>query len=231
VTDGVCHFADRNRVDHARPLAVLVFVVVLSTALAGCSRDDREVAPARTPGATTGPQTSLPTAPDLAPDATAPPAAAEAPVDPLSPRPGLETAPPPGLPVCADDTLRVVDADTIVRLASVEQVYVVRTTGPDCQLEGHPEVTVLADGRPVPVEVTPDGPHVSARQPGPVTLSTTTSASFGLGTPRDGACTTASRVDVRLPGTQTVHRVASELQVCQGRLSLSAVSRSTDDES
>lgn len=125
----------------------------------------------------------------------------------------------------------MVDADTLVRADAVEQVFVVRTTGPDCQLDGVPTVTVLRSGQPLQVELTPSGPFVSPRDAGPVTLSVGSSASFGLGTARRADCTTADRVDVVLPGTSVVHRVSTALEVCDGRLSVSAVGRRADTES
>ena len=92
--------------------------------------------------------------------------------DELSPKPPLESPAPLGQPACKGSALTVADADTLVDPQTTREVYAVRTSGPDCQLQGYPTVTFQdASGRPVPVSVQHSGFGVPADKPQPVTLS------------------------------------------------------------
>lgn len=141
-----------------------------------------------------------------------------------------ESSAPVGQPPCRAADVTVVDADTVVLPSSVHEVFVLRTSGPDCQLEGHPEVRLLdASGAPLPVTVRRGGHDLPATAPSPVTLSRGTSLSFVVATARDGTCADAAAVDVTLPGTTTVLRTATALSVC-GSAGVSPVERRTADE-
>ncbi len=221
------------------PASTPLFALALVALLTGCSGGSDPVAgagdPVVDPSASAGPSrssTPSPTAtpsgtpsgtPSAAPTSAPPPA--RAPEDPLAPQPPLETAPAPGLPVCSADALSLVDADMLVETAYTQSVYVLRTEGPDCQLEGFPAVTLLgADGAPLPAEVSqggfelPDTAEVT-------TLSRRTSVSFRIGSGRDGSCTDVSRVVVRLPGTTADLTADTGLRVCAGAAGVGPVER------
>jgi hypothetical protein len=187
------------------PLALLL--TALAT-LTGCSSQHP---PAAAPVPTTAPvaTTALPE-----------------PVDPLSPRPAVESPAPTGSqPTCSSAGLSVTDADLLADERTLQEVFVVRTTGAPCALRGWPAVTLLGpDGAPLPV---------TARQvgtPGTVTLSRDSSLSFVLSTPRSSGCQDVSALTVRLPGTSRTLRTSTTMQVCSGEVSVSPVHRSTDDE-
>ena len=189
----------------ARRLVPLALAVVLGA----CSSEE----PAATPTPSPTPSPSL--SPSGAPE----------PVDPLSPRPALESAPPLGQPACSPGTLTVTDADLLASESTLEELFVVRTTGAACQLRGWPELTLLgADDRPLDVTLRRTG---SAE---PVTLSAGTSVSFLVGTPRRGACESVSAVVVTLPGSDHPLRVGTTLQVCDKTGTIGPVHRRQDDE-
>lgn len=159
------------------------------------------------------------------------PIATTTPADPLSPKPGLETAPPPGQPLCKGTALTVTDADTIVTPSYKREVFAVRTTGRPCQLNGYPTVQLLdASGKPLPVKVEHGGHGLPAERPATYTLSRETSLSFEIGTARDGACRDVTSASVVLPQTSTAHRAATPLQVCGGAVGVSPVHRKADSE-
>ncbi len=147
------------------------------------------------------------------------------------PRAPLETAPAVGLPACAPGALAVTDADAVYGTGVVRELFVVRTTGPDCQLPGnHPTVAVL-DGTGAPLApVTAGGLGLPEATGKPVTLSRTTSLSFFVATKRDGACTPAAALTVTLPGTRTALRAPTGMQVCDRTLAVGPVQRLGDDE-
>jgi hypothetical protein len=127
--------------------------------------------------------------------------------------------------------LSVVDADTLVLPSHVEEVFVVRTEGPDCQFEGYPSLRLLgAGGAPLSVTVDRGGHGLTDVRPAPVTLSRGTSVSFVVASGRDGACTEASEVDVTLPGTSSALRTATVLSICNDVVGVSPLQRRTDDE-
>jgi Protein of unknown function (DUF4232) len=236
----------------ARPSVLALLAAVPAAALVGCSSDDRPVvsvsdprsARSASPTATATPSTSAAPSAGATPSAPAapgpgttadgsppPPAASPArPADPLAPAPAQESAAPTGQPPCRATDLTVVDADTLVLPQTVHEVFVLRTSGPDCQLEGYPSVRLLdASGAPLRIPVTSGGQDLPATGPVPVTLSRGTSLSFVVATPRDGTCVEASAVDVTLPGTTTALRAPTALSVC-GSAGVSPVERRTDDE-
>jgi hypothetical protein len=191
----------------AVPLAVpLVAIVVLT---AGCGDDDEPVAtPTRTPSA--APTTSAP---------------AVQPLDPLSPKPALESPAPLGRPACRATDLTVTDADLLASGSTLQEVFALRTSGRACQLRGWPAVRLLrADGTAIALQARRVG---TARA---VTLSRATSLSFVLGTPRTGACEDAATVVVRLPGTDRDLRAATSMQVCAGSVQVGPVERRQDEE-
>lgn len=202
-----------------RLLTALAAVAVL----AGCSNSTPSAAPIQTP-TTTSPAPEVTSAAPTATPTTASPSP-----DELSPKPGLESAPPLGQGVCKGSALTVTDADTLVDSQSTREVYAVRTTGPDCQLQGYPTVTFQdASGRTVPVSVQHSGFGVPADKPQPITLSRSTSLSFEIGSARSGTCASITHVTVTLPGTTPAHRVSSQWQVCGGKVAVSPVLRRGD---
>jgi hypothetical protein len=176
---------------------------------------------------------ATPAATTHAPTATAAPTptASEVPDDPLSPRPALESPAPLGQPTCAPAALTVTDADSITSDRSVQEVFVLRTQGRACQLEGWPAVRLLdAAGRDLPVTVGHGGFDLPATAPAPVTLSRDTTASFLVATGRTGSCTDAATLVVTLPGTTTPLRADTTLSVCGGTVGVSPVQRLADVE-
>lgn len=178
--------------------------------------------------ACSGGQTSAPSATPApsTPGPTAGAAATRTPLneDPLSPKPAIESPAPLGQPVCDPRAVTVTDADAVIT-AQVEAIYVLRTSGRPCQLEGFPGVTLLdGSGRALPVRLT-----TSDDEPEPVTLSAGTSLSFTLTTGRTGSCLQAASVRVVLPGTTTPLTAATELNAC-GDVRIGPVTRLEDDE-
>ncbi|MCW2545009.1 MAG: hypothetical protein JWM40_2561 [Frankiales bacterium] len=189
----------------------LLLVLGLALALTACS-DSKTAAPI--PSLTTNPPTTT-AAPTTEPT-TASPSPTETPSVPDSPA-------PLGQPVCKGSALTVTDADTLTDPSSVREVYSVRTTGPDCQLEGYPTVTF-----PRAVTVSHSGFGVPASKADPVTLSRSTSVSFEIGSARNGSCTTLATITVTLPHTSPGHRVATSLKVCGNAVAISPVLRRGD---
>ncbi len=152
------------------------------------------------------------------------------PEDPLVPRPALESPAPLGAPTCQAGDLSVVDADAIVTPSAVREVFVVRTLGGDCQLNGFPEVELRgANGAALPVTVRRGGFGLPSEQPTAVSLSRDTSVSFQVATDRSGDCTQAETIVVRLPGSGGSLTTATYLQVCGGAVGLSPVERGGSD--
>ncbi len=179
-------------------------------------------APGRSSGpAATGPP---PTGRPPAPSPTRQP-----PEDPLASLPPLETAPPVGAPVCQAATLSVADADAVYTSDAVLELFTVRTTGPDCQLEpAYPEVQVLDAAGSSLGAVAQGGLGLPAPGPDPITLSRSTSLSFYLATTRDGSCVGATTVVVTLAGSGGALRTATGLKVCAGALAVGPVQRLGD---
>jgi hypothetical protein len=201
----------------------LLTALAAAAVLTGCSESSPSATPSQSP------TTASPTPDATSPAPTATPTTATPSPDELSPKPPLETAPPLGRPACKGSTLTVTDADTLVDPQSTREVYAVRTSGPDCQLQGYPTVTFQdARGRSVPVSVLHSGFGVPADKPQPVTLSRSTSLSFEIGSARSGACTSVTHVTVTLPGTTPGHRISSQWQVCGGKVAVSPVMRRGD---
>jgi hypothetical protein len=198
----------------------LLLALGLSLALTACSNDNPDALPI--PSLTTNPPTT-----SAAPSST--PTSASPSPDELSPQPPLESAAPLGQPTCKGSTLTVTDADTLVDPQYAREVYSVRTSGPDCQLEGYPTVTFRDRlGRTVAVSVVHSGFGVPAQKVQPVTLSRSTSVSFEIGSARDGSCKDIASVTVTLPQTSPGHRTSTQLKVCNAKVAISPVLRRGD---
>lgn len=186
--------------------ALLLLPVLLAAACTGSTTSER---PSPVVGSTTS--------------ATPTPTTMARPEDPLSPRPALESPAPLGQPDCDAAALTVTDADAVVDDTTWTEIFVVRTTGAPCQLEGFPEVTLRAE----------DGQELVASPVGHVTptltLSRGTSVSFVLVTGRSGTCTPTTSLRVLLPGTHATLTATTTLAVC-GRLEVHPVERRADDE-
>lgn len=172
------------------------------------------------------PESAATPAPTALTGTSAPPLASPVPdtEDPLSPRPALESPAPTGQPVCEPAAVTVTDADAIIT-DRVEEVFVLRTRGRPCQLEGFPSVTLLdSSGRALPLPVS-----TSRAEPEPVTLSAGTSLSFTLTTARTGRCVQAATIRVVLPGTTRPVSGATELIACDA-VKTGPVTRLQDDE-
>lgn len=222
----------------ARTTAVLALLV----GLAACAEDDGSapdalptplaVTSSPTPTFTPSPEPEI-TVPSTTPSATATPTSAlpvtEAPPeDPLASQSPIETAPPTGQPVCAAGDLTLTDADAVITPTTVQELFVVRTTGPDCELTGYPVVELRdASGAVVPATYRPGGFGLPAERPAPHALSTGTSVSFYVASARSGDCVQAARASVRLPGTSGPLSAATSFAVCDGSVGLSPVRRET----
>ena len=142
---------------------------------------------------------------------------------PTAPR---ETPRPPSAPPRAPENLTVTDADTVVTQQYREQVFVLRTTGPDCGLSGYPTVTLRdAAGKAFTVAYARGGFGLSTVPATPLTLSRTTSASFSVATSRVSPCADATTISIVLPGTSIPLTARTTAQLCQGRGGLSPVRR------
>ena len=172
------------------------------------------------PATTSPPGTTGPTAPTFgSPQPSA---------SPTTPPP--ETPLPPGAPTCNPAHLTVTDADTVVTQRYREQVFVLRTTGPDCGLSGYPTVALKDNsGNALAVTYSRGGFGLSTAPAAPLTLSRTTSASFSLATSRTSPCNDAATISVLLPGTSTPLVARTTARVCQGRAGLSSVRRLNAD--
>ena len=171
--------------------------------------------------------------PSQAPAPVATPSAAPSPSATPSPKastkPNTESAPPLGQPACLGSALTVVDADAVTVGGSLEEVFVVRTSGPDCQLSGYPTLAFAgAGGQPLTVTVDHGGHGLAPSQPGPVTLSRGTSVSFGVATARTGSCQKAATVKVTLPSVTPVMTVTTAMQICAGSVGITPVQRRID---
>ena len=214
--------------------AVVTPVPTTPAATTSAPRTSRSAAPVTTAPAaapTTPTATSAPAAPS-APSAPAAPTttAPEQPEDPLVEKPGLESAPPAGLPTCRAGALSVTDADAVYTTDAVQELFTIRTTGRDCQLEGYPTVSLLDEaGRELPAQVRRNGYGMSAHGPEAVTLSKGTSVSFSVATSRDGDCQQAATLVTTLPGTGAALRAGTPMQVCDTAVGVTPVRRLVDD--
>jgi hypothetical protein len=200
--------------------------------LAACIAALTACSEGQTPTSTSAPVlTTPPTTPEPTQASTPSPTPSAEPVDPLSPRPGLETAPPAGQPVCVGSTLTVTDADTIVTPTHKREVFVIRTTGRACQLRGYPTVRLIGpDGRQLQVTVQRGGYGLPREREATYTIDRGTSLSFEVGTARDGVCRDVATASVVLPQTTKTHRVPTTLRVCGSTVGVSPVHRAVDDE-
>lgn len=227
-----------------RAAAVLAALPLCATGLSACSGGPapRTAAPPVTaPPAASGTPSASPTrspsasrAPLPSPSLTPPVAPVDPndpvdPVDPLASKPPFETAPPAGLPTCLPSDLTVTDGDAAYTSDAVQELFVLRTTGPDCQLTAtYPSVQVLGSGGAPLGTVRQGGLGLPAPAGGPLTISRTTSLSFYVATARDGACVPAATVSATLPGTTVARSAATQLQVCGGLLSVGPLQRLGD---
>lgn len=220
--------------------ALPVLCVVL--ALAGCSGGEPTATPTPSATASPKPSPSSTAAPSPAPsarptvDAVVPPeqpptatpsgTTTTAPPAPPVTRPPVETAPPPGQPLCRASDLTLDDADAVITSAAVQELFVVRTSGPDCQLQGYPDVVLRGEGgAALSVDYTRGGGGLDPAEPEVVTLSRSTSLSFRVATPRTGSCSPAATISARLPGTDGDLTATTGLSVCQSQAGISPVGR------
>lgn len=218
---------------------VLLALPALVLGLAACSSDP----PAPSAGSSAQPSSTSPVPADpgassstptasRAPSASAQPTPpADVPLDPLASKPPLETAPPVGLPACAATALTVTDADAVYTSDAVQELFSVRTTGPNCQLPpSSPTVQVLDAAGAALGTVAQGGLGLPAPGSVPLTLSRDTSLSFFVATKRDGACVPAATLVVTLSGTSSALRAPTGLQVCDRTLSVGPLQRLGDTE-
>ena len=176
---------------------------------------------------------AAPAVPTNAPTTPTPttPTPTAGPADPLSPRPALESAPPPGLPTCRAADLSLSDADALTTATAAQEVFALRTSGPDCQLHGWPTVQLRdGGGRALSVEMRHGGFGISPGAPKVTTLSRGTSASFVVGTGRSGSCVAAATAVVGLPGVPVALHAATTMSVCAGQAGVSPIGRRGDGE-
>lgn len=195
-------------------------------AVAGCSTTSAPAALSGSPSSS--PSGSAPTVPTGAPSSPALHSpAVHTPAH--TPAHTPETAPPLGQPACAGSELTVVDADAVTAQGTLQEIFVVRTSGPDCQLVGYPGLTFVgAAGKILTVRVDQGGHGLPPGAPGPVTLSKGTSMSFTVATATSGACEPTSRVRVTLPATTPPLSVDTSIRVCGGVVGVSPVQRRSD---
>lgn len=225
--------------EHAIRTALLA-LPALALGLTACSSTPAPRAAASPAGTAATPLSPTPTdsvaVPRPTPTATRtatprPSRSTQIPDDPLSPGPPLESAPPLGAPTCAPAALAVTDADAVYTAEFVQELFTVRTTGPDCQLpNGYPEVLVLDAAGGSLGRVAQGGFGLPAPGGVPVTLSRATSLSFFVATKRDGTCVPAATLVVTMPGTTTALRTATAMQVCDRALAAGPVQRLGDHE-
>lgn len=202
------------------PLALLA---LLSGCGSGGGRPTAVQTPTTSPTAAPQPSATASTLPSARPSA-------DSPEDPLSPRPALESPAPLGQPTCAAAALTVTDADTVTDATTTHEVFVVRTSGRPCQLDGWPAVRLLdGSGKDLGVAVGHGGYGLPGTSPAPVTLSASTTVSFVVATARTGACRGVAQVAVTLPGTSSALRASTTMQVCGGA-GTSPVQRLADTE-
>lgn len=193
---------------------------LLLIGLSGCSGGSSDALPT--------PSTSVAGVPTISPSAlpttasvpTRAPTATDVPITGPTPPP-LETAPPPGAPPCKASALTVTDADMLVTQKAREEVFVVRTTGPDCGLSGFPSVTLKGAG---PVTYRRDG-----SKPTTLSLSKGTTVSFSLTSARTGSCADAVSISVVLPGTGAALSTSTTARVCNGAVTVSPLRRLNAD--
>jgi hypothetical protein len=193
-----------------------LLLLLAAALLGGCADDDPAVAPTPTPSPSLSPVVST---------------AEPQPVDPLSPQPAVESPAPLGQPRCSAADLTVVDADQYDVEEGVHEVFVLRTRGAPCQLEGWPAVSFQdAAGKRLPLTARHGGFGLPDEEPQPVTLSRSTSLSFLVGTRTDGSCRQAARIVVTLPGTSRALSAGTPLELCGPEFGVSPVRRLVDEE-
>lgn len=173
--------------------------------------------PVPTPTATvTGPATPTP-----GPTPTATP--------PSATPPPVETPPPPGAPPCEPATLTLTDADYTEQGGYRQELFGLRTSGPDCGLQGYPSLELRDPaGRVIPVRWSKGGYGLDPATPDPVTLSSGTSVSFSVSSPSSGSCVEAAKVRATLAGVGTL-TAATSVRVCNGVAGVSPIRRYAGD--
>jgi len=210
-----------------RRFPIVALLLLLLTACSNGSATNTGTSPSVTATTPAAPPTPTPTAaepvPTVVPSSVAPSPSAV----PTAPR---ETPPPPEAPTCKPAHLTITDADTVVTQQYREQVFVLRTTGPDCALSGYPTVTLGGDtGKAPAVTYSRIGFGLSTVPATPLTLSRTTRASFSPATSRASPYLDAATISVVLPGTSPPLMARTTARVCQRRAGLSPVRRLNAD--
>jgi hypothetical protein len=121
------------------------------------------------------------------------------------------------------------DADAVTTDQAVHELFILRTAGTPCQLDGWPTVTLLdSAGKALPVAVRHGGFGLDTTSPRAVTLSSDTSLSFFVATGRSGSCVPASTLRVTLPGTSIPLSATTSMSVCNSAAGVSPVQRLAD---
>jgi hypothetical protein len=202
---------------------VPVRALLLLLLVTACSQGTTASAPApavTTPGAQPSPQAS--------PSPSVP--ASPAPSVPATSATPAESPAPLGQPAGTAAAVTVTDADTVVSATGRREVFVLRTTGPPCQLAGYPTVVLLAGDLRLPVASTRGGQGLPPEQLSAYTLSRATSLSFEVATARTGSCQDATAALVTLPGNDQAKQVATDLHVCGRTVGVSPIHRLAADE-
>lgn len=202
----------------------LALAVLAAGTASACSSGSTQAGPTPSTAVVPSPTVSPSAEPATAPIPTSVTSTPASPTAVPTARP-LETAPPPGAPTCKAAALTVTDADELVTQQSREEVFVVRTTGPDCGLTGFPKVTLKsAGGTPLAARYAQDGSKPTA-----LSLSKGTSVSFSLTSARSGSCVDASSLSVVLPGTGAALSTSTSARVCNGAVTVSPIRRLNAD--
>ena len=198
--------------------------VLLLVLLTACTASDDQ--PAASPSAV--PTTTSPAPTATLPTATATPTTT-APTELPPTKPPVETPPPPGAPPCKPATLTLTDADYTEAEGHRHELFGLRTSGPDCGLQGYPTLELRdAAGRVIPVRWSKGGYGLEPARPEPVTLSSGTSVSFSVGSPASGSCVEAAKVRATLSGVGTL-TAATSVRICGGVAGVSPIRRFEDD--
>jgi hypothetical protein len=202
-------------------------VPVLLTALVASACSVSESEPTASPSAlaTTSAAPTATASATTSPTPTPTPSTTEQPPT----RPPVETPPPPGAPTCKPAALTLTDADYTEEGGYRQELFGLRTSGPDCGLQGYPALELRdAAGRVIPVRWTKNGYGLPPAKPDPVTLSSTTSVSFSVSSPATGSCVEAAKVRATLAGVGTL-TAATSVRICNGVAGISPVRRFEDD--
>lgn len=210
----------------ARPVRRTAAVSCLVTALAVSACSSVEKTPTATP-TPTAVVTETSARPTSTPTPTPSPTATEQPPA----KPPVETPPPPGAPPCKPASLTLTDADVTEAEGYRQELFGLRTSGPNCGLQGYPVLELRdAAGRVIPVSWSKGGYGLEPSKPEPVTLSSGTSVSFSVASPATGSCVDAAKVRATLEGVGTL-TAATSVRICNGKAGVSPIRRYVDDHS